>query len=170
MFLKDGDVPVSALPMMRRDEHIPLNDNTAKRWDILSAANLYSVLLSMDSAMQGELDFESYPGAFWHAPTRSLLIPIPMWGEIDDISLAAIKPLMESRHWGGMSRVKRISLLRVTGGSTVAAPLTDLARLSAWKQGVCSLMKLRAFARADDIEDREALDLRAYLQSKKDSL
>ena len=170
VFLKDGDVPVSALPMMRRDEHIPLNDNTAKRWDILSAANLYSVLLSMASAMQSELDFESYPGAFWHAPTRSLLIPIPMWGEINDISLAAIKPLMESRHWGGMSRVKRISLLRVTGGSTMAAPLPYPARLSVWKQGVCSLMKLRAFAQASDIEELDAFDLQTYLQSKKEAL
>lgn len=170
VFLKDGDVPVSALPMMRRDEHIPLNDSNAKRWDILSAANLHSVLLSMDSAMQGELDFEDYPGAFFHKPTRSLLIPIPMWGEIDDISLAAIKPLMESRHWGAMSRVKRISLLRVTGGSTVAAPPNDPARLSVWKQGVCSLMKLRAFAQASDIEDLDAFDLQTYLQSKKEAL
>lgn len=170
VFLKDGDVPVSALPLMRRDEHIPMNDNAARRWDILSAANLYSVLLSVDSAMQSELDFESYPGAFWHAPTRSLLIPIPMWGEINDISLAAIKPLMESRHWGGMSRVKRISLLRVTGGSTMAAPLPYPARLSVWKQGVCSLMKLSAFAQASDIEDLDAFDLQTYLQSKKESL
>lgn len=170
VFLKDGEVPVSALPMMRRDEHVPLNDNTARRWDILSAAHLYSILLSMDSAMQSELDFESYPGAFWHESTRSLLIPIPMWGEVDDISFAAIKPLMESRHWDGMSRVKTICLLRVKGCLKVATHPNECARLAIWKQGVCSLMKLRAFARADDIEDSDALDLRAYLQSKKDSI
>ena len=93
-----------------------------------------------------------------------------MWGEINDISLAAIKPLMESRHWGGMSRVKRISLLRVTGGSTMAAPLPYPARLSVWKQGICSLMKLSAFAQASDIEDLDAFDLQTYLQSKKESL
>lgn len=170
VFQKDGDVPVSALPMVRRDEHIPLNDDTTKRWDILSAANLFSVLLSMDATGQSELDFEAFPGAFWHEPTRSLLMPIPMWGDIGDISLAAIKPLMESRHWSGISRLKRICLLRVKGGLAVVAHVNDSDRLSVWKQGVCSLMKLRAFSRADDIEDWDALDLQAYLQSKKDAL
>lgn len=170
VFQKYGDVPVGALPMMRRDEHIPLNDNTTKRWDILSAANLYCVLLSMDTAMQSELDFETFPGAFWHAPTRSLLIPTPMWGDVVDISLAAIKPLMESRHWNGMSGVKGICLLRVKGGLQVADHPNEPDRLVVWKQGFCSLMKLRAFARAGDIEDWDALDLQAYLQSKKDAL
>ncbi len=170
VFKKDGDVPVTALPMIRRDEHIPLNDGTADRWDILSAAHLYSVLLSIDSAMQRELDFEAFPGAFWNEPTRSLLIPIPMWGDVGDISLAAIKPLMESRHWTGMGRVKRICLLRVSGGLTVVAQTNEQARLVVWKQGICSLMKLRAFARADDIEDWDALDLQAYLQGKKEAL
>jgi hypothetical protein len=170
VFQKDADVPISALPMMRRDEHIPLNDNTTKRWDILSAAHLYSILLSIDTATQSELDFETFPGAFWHLPTRSLLIPIPMWGAVGDISLAAIKPLMESRHWNGMSRVKGICLLLVKGGVSAAAHPNEPDRLVVWKQGVCSLMKLRAFARADDIEDWDALDLQAYLQGKKDAL
>lgn len=170
VFQKDGDVPVSALPMMRRDEHIPLNDNTTKRWDILSAANLYSVLLSMDTAIQSELDFENFPGAFLHEPTRSLLIPIPMWVDVGDISLAAIKPLMESRHWNGMSRIKGICLLRVKGGLTVETPSNESDRLVVWKQGFCSLMKLRAFARAGDIDDWDALDVQAYLLSKKDAL
>lgn len=170
VFKEDGDVPVNALPMIRRDEHIPLNDSTTDRWDILSAANLYAVLLSIDTAMQSELDFETFPGAFWHEPTRSLLIPIPMWGEVGDISLAAIKPLMESRHWNGMSRIKGICLLRVKGGLPLAAHPNEPDRLVVWKQGVCSLMKLRAFARADDIEDWDALDLQAYLQSKEVAL
>lgn len=170
VFKKDGNVPVTALPMIRRDEHIPLNDGTADRWDILSAAHLYSVLLSIDSAIQSELDFETFPGAFWHGPTRSLLIPIPMWGDVVDVSLAAIKPLMESRHWSAMGRVKRICLLRVNGGLTVVAQPNEPDRLVVWKQGVCSLMKLRAFALADDIKDLDALDLQAYLQSKKDAL
>jgi hypothetical protein len=170
VFKNDGDVPVSALPMIRRDEHIPLNDPNADRWDILSAAHLYSVLLGTDTAMQSEFDFETFPGAFWHAPTRSLLIPIPMWGDVVDISLAAIKPLMESRHWTGMGRVKRMCLLRVTGGLTEIGHPNEQERLVVWKQGICSLMKLRAFARADDIEDWDALDLQAYLQGKKDAL
>jgi hypothetical protein len=170
VFKDDGDVPASALPMMRRDEHIPLNDGTTDRWDILSAANLYSVLLSINPAMQSELDFETFPGAFWHESTRSLLIPIPMWGHVFDISLAAIKPLVESRHWNGMSRVRGICLLRVKGGPLAAAHLHEADRLPVWKQGICSLMKLRAFARADGIEDWDALDLQAYLQGKKDAL
>lgn len=170
VFKKDGDVPVSALPMMRRDEHIPLNDGTADRWDILSAALLYSILLSIDTATRSELDFETFPGAFWHLPTRSLLIPIPMWGDVGDISLAAIKPLMESRHWNGMSRVKGICLLQVKGGVSAAAHPNEPDRLVVWKQGICSLMKLRAFARTDDIEDWDALDLQAYLQGKKDAV
>ena len=167
VFKNDGDVPVSALPMIRRDEHIPLNDPNADRWDILSAAHLYSVLLGTDTAMQSEFDFETFPGAFWHTPTRSLLIPIPMWGDVVDISLAAIKPLMESRHWTGMGRVKRMCLLRVTGGLTEVGHPNEQERLVVWKQGICSLMKLRAFARADDIEDWDALDLQAYLQGKR---
>ena len=170
VFKKDGDVPVSALPMMRRDEHIPLNDGTADRWDLLSAAHLYSILLSIDSATQSELNFETFPGAFWHEPTRSLLIPIPMWGDVVDISLAAIKPLMESRHWPGMGWVKRICLLQAKGGASAAAHPNEPDRLVVWKQGICSLMKLRAFARAGDIEDWDALDLQAYLQGKKDAL
>jgi hypothetical protein len=170
VFKQDGGVPVTALPMIRRDEHIPLNDGTADRWDILSAAHLYSVLLSIDTATQCELDFETFPGAFWHNPTRSLLIPIPMWGDVVDVSLAAIKPLMESRHWNGVGRTKCICLLRVRGGLTVADPLEELDRLVVWKQGICSLMKLRAFARADDIEDLDARDLHGYLQRKKDVL
>jgi hypothetical protein len=170
IFKNDGNVPVSALPMIRRDEHIPLNDPNADRWDILAAANFYCVLLSMDFAMQSELDFEDFPGALWHRPTRSLLIPIPMWADVVDISLAAIKPLMESRHWTGMGRVKRICLLRVNGGLQVIAHINEQERLVVWKQGICSLMKLRAFARADDIEDLDARDLHAYLQSKKDAL
>lgn len=169
VFKEDGSVPVSALPMMRRDEHIPLNDSTADRWDILSAANLYSILRSIESTMQSELDFETFPGAFWHAPTRSLLIPIPMWGDVFDISLAAIKPLMESRHWNGMSRAKSICLLRVKGGAEAAVLPNEVDRLAVWKQGICSLMKLRAFARACDIEDWDALNLHAYIQSKKDT-
>ncbi len=170
VFKEDGDVPILALPMIRRDEHIPLNDGRTDRWDIWSAAHLYSVLLSMDTAMQIELDFETFPGAFWHEPTRSLLIPIPMWGDVGDISLAAIKPLMESRHWNGMSRVKDICLLRVKGGASTAAHPNDMGRLVMWKQGVCSLMKSGAFASADKIEDLEALHLQAYLQNKKGNL
>lgn len=168
VFKNDGDVPVNALPMIRRDEHIPLNAPNADRWDILSAARLYSVLLGIDSATQSELDFETFPGAFWHEPTRSLLIPIPMWGNIADISLAAIKPLMESRHWTGIGRVKQICLLQMNGGLTAAAEPNDGDRLAVWKQGICSVMKLRAFARADDIDHCGTLDLQAFLQSKKD--
>jgi hypothetical protein len=170
VFKEDGDVPVLALPMIRRDEHIPLNDGRNERWDIWSAAHLYSVLLSIDATTQCELDFETFPGAFWHNPTRSLLIPIPMWGDVADISLAAIKPLMESRHWSAMGRVKRVCLLRVNGGLPVAAGPNEKERLVVWKQGVCSLMKSGAFARSGDIEDWDGLDLQAYLQSKKDAL
>ncbi|MDO8387584.1 MAG: hypothetical protein Q7T13_14460 [Polaromonas sp.] len=170
VFKNDGDVLVSALPMIRRDEHIPLNDGTTDRWDILSAANLYSVLLGLGTAIQSELDFETFPGAFWHEPTRWLLIPIPMWGDVADFSLAAIKPLMESRHWNGMSRVKGICLMRVEGGLAGAAQPNDADRIVVWKQGVCSLMKLRAFAREDDIEDCDAFELQTYLQGKKDAI
>ncbi len=170
VFKEDGDVPVSALPMIRRDEHIPLNDSTTDRWDILSAANLYAVLLSIDTAMQSELDFETFPGALWHEPTRSLLIPIPMWGEVVDISLAAIKPLMESRHWNGMSRVNGVCLLRVKGGASAAVHPNEDDRLGVWKQGICSLMKLRAFARAEDIKDSDARDVQAYIQKQKEAM
>jgi hypothetical protein len=69
-----------------------------------------------------------------------------------------------------MSRVKGICLLRVKGGVTAPAHPDETDRLAVWKQDVCSLMKLRAFARADDIEAGNASDLQAYLQSKKDAL
>lgn len=168
VFRRDGAVPVAALPMIRRDEHIPLNDGTADRWDLLSAVHLYSVMLSIDSAMQRQLDFETFPGAFWHEPTRSLLVPIPMWCDVGDISLAAIKPLMESRHWTAMGRVKRVCLLQVN--VSVTAPVNEPDRLDAWKRGFCSLMKSGAFARAEKIEHLDAVHLQTYLQEKKDVL
>lgn len=164
VFKRDGAVPVTALPMVRRDEHIPLNDGSADRLDLLSAAHLYSVLLSIDSAVHRQLDFETFPGAFWHEPTRSLLVPIPMWGDVGDISLAAIKPLMEPRHWTAISRVKRVCLLQVNASETAAAPVDEPDRLDAWKQGFCSLMKSGAFARAEKIEHLDVVQLQAYLQ------
>lgn len=169
VFEKDGDIPVSVLPMTRRDEHIPLNDGNIKRWDILSAAHLYATLLSINSVEASEFDFENFPGAFLHKETRWLLIPIPMWADVGDVSLAAIKPLMESRHWSDMSRVKGVCLLRISRGvDEVVAGNGD--SIAVWKQGVASLMKLGAFARAENIDDCDVRGLPAYLQNKKDTV
>lgn len=169
MFERDGDIPVGLLPMTHRDEHIPLNDSNVKRWDILSAAHLYVTLLSINTRALPDFDFENFPGAFLHIETRWLLIPVPTWIGVGDISLAAIKPLMESRHWSDMSRVKGVCLLRISRGSDeVVAGNGD--SIAVWKQGIASVMKLSAFACAEKIDDCDVHGLPTYLQNKKDAV
>lgn len=166
VFKKDGDIPVSVLPMTRRDEHIPLNDRDVDRWDILSAAHLYATLLSVNTGASPGFDFENFPGAFLHIETRWLLIPVPMWAGVGDISLVAIKPLMESRHWGDISRVKGVCLLRIPRDSDEVVARDDDS-ISVWKHGVASVMKLSAFARAERIDDCHVRDLSVYLKTKR---
>jgi hypothetical protein len=169
VFKRDGVIPVSVLPMTRRDEHIPLNDREADRWDILSAAHLYATLLGINAGESSKFNFENFPGAFLHIETRWLLIPVPMWASVGDISLAAIKPLMESRHWSDMSRVKGVCLLRISRGADQPVA-EDSGSIAVWKHGIASVMKLSAFALAEKIDDCHVRDLSAYLQNKKDAV
>lgn len=167
VFQNDGDVLPGALSLVPRDAHIPLNDTTTKRLDILTGAYLYCSLLSSGVVVQSELDFESYPGAYWHEITRTLLIPVPMWSDPAHISFAALKPLVESRHWAGMSRVGRVCMLRVNLDPLSQEDPTGNERIGIWKQQFCSLMRLRAFVDAEKIDDQEIADLSAYLQNRK---
>lgn len=168
-FRRDAVIPLSAIPMTRRDEHIPLNDSGVARWDILSAAHLYCTLLSINQGEMSEFDFENFPGAFFHRETRCLLIPVPMWVDVGDISLAAIKPLMESRHWSDMGRVKGVCLLRISRGADQPVA-EDGGSIAVWKRGIASVMKLSVFAVPEKIDDCHVHDLSTYLQNKKDAV
>ena len=169
VFQNDGDVPTDALSLLPRDVHIPLNDTATKRWDILSGAYLYCGCLNSGALVPNELDFESYPGAFWHQNTRTLLIPIPTWADAANISLAALKPLVESRHWAGMGRVERVCMLRARVGPPNQDDAITNSRICIWKQQFCALMRLGAFVDVNKIDDEEMFNLLAYLQSRKDA-
>jgi hypothetical protein len=167
VFRRDGDVPSHAIPLVLRDAHIPLVDGTTNRFDLASAAWMYSEIDA--GGLGAQLDFESYPGAFWMPTVRTLLVPVPLWACAESISLAALKPLVESRHWGNLNRVEKVCLVGIDYHSPNKGPDLDSSSTAGWKQTFCSLMKLGAHAQPAQLDFIELHQLVSYLDNRKDA-
>jgi hypothetical protein len=150
------------LPLRLRDAHIPWGDLDKIRNDLISAALIYMQLAQIEPQDTAQLpwDFESYPGAFWHIEERHLLIPVPIWAEEKCISLAVLKPLMESRQWGDKGRIRALSVLPITYDNEGQCRINDqAAQLSRWRQELSGLMPHAQFASEKSIGVASLSDL-----------
>ncbi|SDI31082.1 SIR2-like domain-containing protein [Variovorax sp. OV700] len=99
-----------AIPTHRRDEHIPWDEQNTARNDLSAALNLLYEL-ETNSAVLPRFDYGFFPGALWDRDERHLIVPVPAWAEGATQSLAALKPLVESRHWANQGQIRKISIL-----------------------------------------------------------
>src|SRR6185369_15330191 len=130
-----------------------------------AGATLYhSLCVRRDLIGAMDFDFEAYPGGFWHEARRILFLPIPSWVDVRDVSMAALKPLVESRHWGGLGRVRRMCLVPVSRTDEEVTPLEKATRVAAWKAQFCSLVRLASFAESRNIDDIEVTGVSVYLK------
>lgn len=136
------------LPLRLRDAHIPWGDLDKVRKDLKAAALIYMQIANASGmdAEQMRWDFESYPGALWCTQERHLFVPVPIWADEDCISLAVLKPLMESRQWADKGRIRSLSVLPITYDEGLVLTTDWTVRLLRWKQELSGLMPHAKFA------------------------
>lgn len=99
-----------AIPTHRRDEHIPWDEQNTERSDLAAALNLLYEL-EVNSATLPRFDYGFFPGALWDKEKHHLVVPVPAWAKDSTHSLAALKPLVESRHWANQGQIRKVSIL-----------------------------------------------------------
>lgn len=146
-FRNGPPIDAATVPTHRRDEHIPWGDRSVDRPELRAAAQLLLALWKRGSAR--EFDCSEFPGGFWDMGSRHLIIPLPVWNTVRPLSLAALKPLAEGRHWSRRGKIKRVSILPLStdGGKVVLASEIE----QTCKQQVARLMSTARLAQADNV-------------------
>lgn len=140
-------IQVDAVPTHRRDEHIPWDDQNVERKDLAAALNFLHALHT-DKAELPNFDLGFFPGALWDDVGRHLIVPVPAWKEGPAQSLAALKPLVESRHWANQGQIRKVSILGVAPEGAERA--TKDVQLN-WTYELSRLMHFRSFAAVKNI-------------------
>ncbi|UUZ78038.1 SIR2 family protein [Polaromonas sp. P1(28)-13] len=99
-----------AIPTHRRDEHIPWDEQNVERKDLLAAFTLLVELCDNPTQIP-KFNYEFFPGALWDEAKHHLIVAVPAWIEGTTQSLAALKPLVESRHWANQGQIRKVSVL-----------------------------------------------------------
>lgn len=152
-FVNGVSLQAAAIPIHLRDAHIPWGDIGLQRNDLRAAANIYRQIdrIHSNDDRKTSWDFDAYPGGFWNSESQHLLVPVPIWCEIDAISLAALKPLIDSRHWNDKGQIRKLSIVPIYPTQTGLEIRMNGAALSRWKQELCALMPHAAFATESSI-------------------
>lgn len=134
-------MPSHQINLERKHEHIPLSYDDVERPDLQSAARMLSEIND-----QGDgFDAFRFPGGLFHVPTGILVIPLPCWGEVNE--LRALKPLLDAlRSW--LSFVSTISIWTV--GDTLGT--CDEIRKDALRASFSRFVRIPRFADPGNIQ------------------
>jgi hypothetical protein len=82
-------MPSHRIDLERRDEHVPLGYDHVKRPDLEAAISILNAI----PALGDGFDAGTFPGGLFHEETSTLVIPLPCWGELNE--LRALRPLLD---------------------------------------------------------------------------
>lgn len=154
-FRHGTELDANSIPTHRRDEHIPWNDVSAHRTDLMAATRLFLAL--SETPFPSKFNTTSFPGALWNNSTQHLIVPIPVWGDVGQVlSLAAIKPLASGYHWAEQGKIAKLSILPLHGENASI----DLSHANDWKAEVASLMRVSYWATPSNINVVKLEDLK----------
>jgi hypothetical protein len=143
-FFAGLSMEVEAVPTHRRDEHIPWNDQSTERLDLMAAKLLLLALHRHGGRSASPWDFEIFPGALWERSSHHLIVPVPSWAQAEMQSLGALKPLVESRHWAYQGAISKVSLLGLDAKSDSCSVAREVQMN--WRYELSRLMHFSAFA------------------------
>jgi hypothetical protein len=86
------------------DEHIPWHLPAVHRLDLTAAGNLLT-WLPLDG---GKWNVARFAGALWDEASLRLVIPLPAWGEVND--LAALRPLVSDQAMGFVEKLDMLPM------------------------------------------------------------
>ena len=133
--------PSHRVDIDKRDEHIPLSYDDIDRPDLMAAVRILHELSSNNPGFNAT----DYPGGLYHEASRSLVIPIPLWQEINH--LRALRPLIDSLR-------NRLSFVESVLLWTLVPPIANAPSqqmISNARDMLASAMPIPAFAQADRI-------------------
>lgn len=145
------------LPADQRDAHIPWGVDLYSRKDLRAVASLMAALGSDCEAHAW--DFESFPGALWDKAQQVLIVPVPVWVDLEKVSSVRLKHLVEWSHWFDKSRIRRLFLLPLQPEVDALHDAEVEARLARWREVMASLFGQVHLAVPDAISTVELGDL-----------
>ncbi|RYD71770.1 MAG: hypothetical protein EOP84_24310, partial [Verrucomicrobiaceae bacterium] len=141
-------VPTEAVPTKRRDQHIPWSDQRSPRHDLKAASRLLKHLNDHPGAARS-WRFDLFPGAMWNSNSQHLVLPVPVWGTSGVQSLAAMRPVVESRHWAHQGMIRDVSILGLT--HEAGQPVVLKAEQDNWAYELSRLMHFGKLAKTSNI-------------------
>ena len=126
-------MPSHRIDLERRDEYIPLNYCHVDRPDLQAAIRLLNAIPALGEGF----DAQGFPGGLFHRETGTLVIPLPCWGDVNE--LRALRPLVDALR-GNLGYVKRVAVWPIGLGTECSE------RGEALRQSLSSIMPVPAFA------------------------
>jgi hypothetical protein len=126
-------MPSHRIDLERRDEYIPLNYCHVDRPDLKAAIRLLNAI----PALGDGFDAQGFPGGLFHRDTGTLVIPLPCWGDLNE--LRALRPMVDALR-GNLGYVKRVAVWPIGLGTECSE------RSEALRQSLSSIMPVPAFA------------------------
>ena len=131
-------MPSHRIDLERRDEYIPLNYRHVDRPDLQAAIRLLNAI----PALGDGFDAQEFPGGLFHNKTGTLVIPLPCWGDLNE--LRALRPLVDALR-GKLGYVERVAIWPI--GSVTEC----MERGEALRQSLSAIMPVPAFAHPSNI-------------------
>ena len=126
-------MPSHRIDLERRDEYIPLNYRHVDRPDLQAAIRLLNAIPALGEGF----DAQDFPGGLFHNETGTLVIPLPCWGDVNE--LRALRPLVDALR-GNLGYVKRVAVWPIGLGTECSE------RGDALRQSLSAIMPVPAFA------------------------
>ncbi|MBI5861292.1 MAG: hypothetical protein HZB64_03800 [Rhodocyclales bacterium] len=126
-------MPSHRIDLERRDEYIPLNYRHVERPDLQAAIRLLNAIPALGEGF----DAEGFPGGLFHKETGTLVIPLPCWGDLNE--LRALRPMVDALR-GNLGYVERIAVWPI--GSVAECS----ERGEALRQSLSAIMPVPSFA------------------------
>lgn len=126
-------MPSHRIDLERRDEYIPLNYRHVDRPDLQAAIRLLNAI----PALGDGFDAQNFPGGLFHKETGTLVIPLPCWGDLNE--LRALRPLVDALR-GNLGYVEQVAVWPI--GSVSACS----ERGEALRQSLSAIMPVPYFA------------------------
>jgi hypothetical protein len=126
-------MPSHQIDLERRDEYIPLNYRHVDRPDLQAAIRLLNAI----PALGNGFDAQEFPGGLFHNKTGTLVIPLPCWGDLNE--LRALRPLVDALR-GKLGYVQQVAVWPIG----VDAECRE--RGEALRQSLSAIMPVPAFA------------------------
>jgi hypothetical protein len=137
------------LPSDQRDAHIPWGIDLYSRKDLQAVASLIVALVSNTDRLSW--DFDSFPGALWDKGRQALVVPIPIWVDVERVASIRLKHLVESSHWFDKSRIRHVILLPLQPEQDLLDAPEIAARTTRWREAMAGLFGQAHLAAPDAI-------------------